>query len=805
MKTKLLVAALALPLAFSACTQDEFENAQNNGTQIPDNAIKGLVLNVQKSAESDGADTKGVWQDESNKIEFEKDDMISLYWLGGGTEGQAPTGSNRETTTGKFNSIFRTTDGESFTSEALVFEGGNIAVYPGDVSFYKEGVVTLKVPAAQDETTLNNVPYISNQLYIKKRDHQTEQLPGYYGEGNELDSPVKLAANVVNLTLNLSNIPQGYGFEVQSVELVGSAGTFATESNIIAYTEANGAVNYKGEVVTSEDGETKTPTIVAQTWSKARTSTAGAATISTTNITKVSENQVIAHFVLLPTEKADLTDGAAKIIVRTNCGTITMDGDATAEGGSDKKYQLMSVGSETGTSIANAIEAFVTSQTSTDEDSKFYGEKIGKVANRYMAVDVSEAKLNGSLVYTSADIIRYANLYTAMGAKETAVELVLSVKSEEAAAFAGLTREAVTLLKSKNATSNVFTLSAGTNVNGLEIVGGGEVFDVPAVKNDASLPLILSNEAWSMEDAFAFESAGLTGVTNNGTLTIEGTEGEDGHNKIAEAITNNGTVNLGGDGLVMVGDAGLKNAANAIINIAAEQELQFTAANDNGDLLGTINVNALTARLTATTADVHTSATINNQGTVAGSITNGWINDTFTSGQTNYVGTINMMGNNAIAYVKENEDGVINLSKRNDEVVIDDNEKGKIVYNWTNSEEDGENFRQVATDRFNYVVFDGSVTPEITLVTGEQGILNPANTSVEIKGTCRLYADNVTIADLTVAEGATLQFTSGNTLNVTNLVNNGLITIGGKIVYSGIRTDNGRVLTTGEGAVTPRN
>ena len=677
MKTKLLVAALALPLAFSACTQDEFENAQNNGTQIPDNAIKGLVLNVQKSAESDGADTKGVWQDESNKIAFEKDDMISLYWLGDTDMDEAPETNNRETTTGMFNSIFRTTDGESFTSEALVFEGGNIAVYPGDVSFYKEGVVTLKVPAAQDETTLNNVPYISNQLYIKKRDHQTEQLPGYYGEGDELDSPVKLAANVVNLTLNLSNIPQGYGFEVQSVELVGSAGTFATESDIIAYTETNGSVNYKGEVVTSEDGETKTPTIVAQTWSKAKTTTE--TTISTTNITKVSENQVIAHFVLLPTEKNDLADANAKIIVRTNCGTITMEGSATAEGGSDKKYQLMSVGSETGTSIANAIKAFVTSQTSTDEDSKFYGEKIGKVANRYMAVDVSEAKLNGSLVYTSADIIRYANLYTAMGAKEAAVELVLSVKGEEAAAFAGLTREAVTLLESKNATSDVFTLSKGTNVNGLEIVGGGEVFDVPAVASSASLPLILSNEAWSMEDAFAFESAGLTGITNNGTLTIEGTEGEDAHNTIAEAITNNGTVNLGGDGLVVVGTAGLKNAANAIINIAAEQELQFTTANANGDLLGTINVNALTARLTATTADVHTSATINNQGTVAGSTTNGWINDTFTSGQTNYVGTINMMGNNAIAYVKENKNGVINLSKRNDEVIIDDNEKGKIV------------------------------------------------------------------------------------------------------------------------------
>lgn len=801
MKTKLLVAALVLPLAFSACTQDEFENAQNNGTQIPDNAIKGLVLNVQKSAEGDGADTRGIWQ--NDKINFEQNDKISLYWLGDTGMDAAPTGSDRATTTGKFNSIFRTTDGESFTSEALVFEGGNIAVYPGDVTFYNEGLVTLKVPAEQDETTLKNVPYISNQLYIKKRDHQTEQLPGYYGEGDELDSPVKLAANVVNLTLNLSNIPQGYGFEVQSVELQASAGTFATESDVIAYTTANGDVNYKGEVVTSADGKTKTATIVAQTWSKAKTKSATA--ISTTNITKVSENQVIAHFVLLPTEQAALADADAKIVVRTNCGTITMTGDAVTEDGSTKKYQLMQTGSENGTSIADAIELFVTSQKSANEDSKFYGENIGKVADRYMAVDVSEAKLNGSLVYTSADIIRYANLYTAMGAKEATVDLVLSVKGEKDAAFAGLTKEAVTLLNSKNVTTSVFTLSKGTHVNGLEIVGGGEVFDVPAIAASANLPLILSNETWNMKDAFAFKSNGLTGITNNGTLTIEGTEGEDAHNTIAEAIANNGTINLGGDGLVIKKDKKFENAANGVINIGENQELQMASANLNGALLGTINVNAMTARLTATVGDVHTNATINNYGTVAGSTTNGWINNTYTSGENTYVGTINMLGDNAIAYVKENENGVINLSKRNDEVVIDATEKGKIVYKWTDSEKDGENFRQLPTDRFNYVIFDGAVTDEVTLNEGgSDGTVDPEETSVEIQGTCRLFAKDITIADLKIAEGATLQFTSGNTLNVTNLVNNGLITIGGKIVYAGESTGDGRVLTTGTGAVTEK-
>ena len=80
MKAKLLLAALALPLVFTACSQDELENSRNNGN-IPSNAIEGLKLSIQKSGESDGIDTRGTWLDGSNKISFDKTDKISLYWL----------------------------------------------------------------------------------------------------------------------------------------------------------------------------------------------------------------------------------------------------------------------------------------------------------------------------------------------------------------------------------------------------------------------------------------------------------------------------------------------------------------------------------------------------------------------------------------------------------------------------------------------------------------------------------------------------------------------------------------------------
>lgn len=171
MKAKLLLAALALPLVFTACSQDELENSRNNGN-IPSNAIEGLKLSIQKSGESDGIDTRGTWLDGSNKISFDKTDKISLYWLGTADETAKSyeTATARTEITGKFNSIFRTDNGTDFSSESLVFEGGNIAVYPGDLAFVQEGKLFLNVPdVQQDVSVLNNIPYISNQLWIESK------------------------------------------------------------------------------------------------------------------------------------------------------------------------------------------------------------------------------------------------------------------------------------------------------------------------------------------------------------------------------------------------------------------------------------------------------------------------------------------------------------------------------------------------------------------------------------------------------------------------------------------------------------
>lgn len=765
MKTKLLLAALALPIVFSACGQDEFENGQNAPTTIPDNAIQGLTLNVNKNAETDGVSTRGEWNDDQAYINFTKDDKISLYWLGLNDGATPPVSFEavalRNKLNGKFNSIFRTEDGSTFSSESLVFEGGNIAVYPADLTFVQEGQLFLNVPANQDKNTLDQkLPYISNQLWIKKNGSQTEQVPGYYGD-RELDCPVKMAANVVRLSLNLSNIPQGFGFEVQSVELEGDAGTFATKSAIKTL-----AVKPNDKGVVSTGGGSSKETIVAQTWTSASATTNK---LSTTNV-EMSEDgtTAVAQFVVLPTDYTSLAVG--KVIVRTNCGTITLS--------STDEEPVKIMNGENEIAINDAIESFVTTQTASST-SNFNGESIGKRFKRSIDVDVRKAKLNGSYVYTSADIVRYVDLYAALPSTEASVDLLLASTNSSATVFEGFTKEAADKLKS----NNKFSLNAN-GMTAIEIIGGGEVFDIskaPAVE------LQLSNETWTMNDKFEFTSS-LTKIVNKGTLTIKGTETNGTPNSIAEAITNKSTINLEGKLVQVASNTAFVNEANSQINIGANQELKFVNGANSGTLNGIINLNENTSILsTLKNAYIGTTGVINNSGIVAGSATEGWIN----------YGTVNVKDANAIVYLKQNAtSGKVNLMNRDNEVKADTN-NGKIVYNWA----DGSEFTIKASDKFNYVVFNN--INSLTIKNPSTLASQLANVSMEFNGLVTVKAaesDNITIKKLIIAKDADFRFTTGNKLNVTNLTNNGLITIGGIITCDSF-TNNGRVLTTGNGSI----
>lgn len=784
MEKKILLAAMALPCMFAACTQEELVSESVSTNEISANGIKGLKLNLVKETP---AGSRADWDENHNKITFEANDMVSMYWLDK-TDGNSQTYSTkygRNSVVGKFNSIFRTTDGESFTSQSMVFEGGNIAVFPADVTFYEQGDLFLNVPATQDVNTIEKVPYISNQLYIQKKNGQTEQIPGYYGDNSSLTCPVKMAANVLNLSLNLENIPDAkYDFEIQSVELVGSVnainksegeetnnGAFATKSNITTLDldpTTKGEVDYINGLSTQ-----KSNTIVAQVWSTPTTANL-VDRISTTAITLSEDGTTAtARFVILPTEK-EVSGG--QIIIRTNCGTITLN---TGTGTGDNDDNIVFNG-EAKATIDATLKSLLTSQTSTSESSKFYNEKIGKTFNRSIAVDIEEAVLDDSNVSSSADIIRYAGLYTELGKTD---DMNLNLVSENG--LFDLTKAAVDAIEALNpgeGSSCTLTPSNGVNILFSE---GGEVYNIPSLAGSATVTLSAGKE-WTMDDALVFNS-NITDIINNGTLEVRGTKGS--QQNTLNKLTNNGTLNIGGNGLLLVKD--YQSYRTSILNIGENQEFQFTDNRSANTINGTINLESVSSMLTVKDGiSVVSNAVINNAGTIASGSSEGFTNS----------GTIEVTNENAITYVQSNASGTIVLFDRDDEVKVQTGE-GKIVY--TVKPEETTSFNKNENDKFTYVKVNSNVN-SLNLASENSFLL--AGVSFEFNGVCTLTADNISIYNLIVNSNANLRLNSGNSLFVNDITNKGTITIGGEIIYKGdANLSEGRVLSVGSGAIRPLN
>lgn len=828
MKKNLLLAAMALPLAFASCSQEEIVS---NGfdSNVPDNAIKGLVLGMEKNAIFEGAESRANWNDAQTKLEFVNNDKVSIYWLGnddatfvvddgnGGTTNEtAPKysrvpASTSEDLKGLFNTVFNTSDeGKSFTTQSMVFEGGNVAVFPADLAFYNQGQLYLEVSAEQDASVQDKLPYISNQLYIAKRTEQTEQLPGYYGEGDKLYAPLKQAANIVNLKLELSNIPANMNFEVQSVELISDATTkaFATKSKIQRLVEApttTGKVAYKNGSTASE-----AETLISQVWTTADTKVQ---TLKSTAL-EVNGTNVIARFVVLPTDAQYNTEDVA-IKVNTNCGYILLTQDGSEATIADGGVRVMGGSNNTaGLTIAQAFNQFVDSYTDEREEETFSDENMGKVMDRSIAVDVNKAVLDGSEVYSSADIVRYAGLYVTMGKKDIAgqddMNLVM-VSAAKDGKFPALTKAAVDALAALNSTTTVMTLTPSTalkengGVTTIEVTGGGEVFDIPMLASGANSVIALDNSAaWSMNDNFEFTVTGI-GMQNNGTLTINGGlrgTSNPAQGVLVEKVINNGTIKIGGNGTLLIG-ANLTTTAESTINVEANQTLTFTENISTG-LYGTINVNDKTSFLTfAKGKNITHNGTINNYGTIAS------IEDTTPAGlvnasydhdsnvaTANVGGVINVMSADAITYVYNNSNGTIVMADRTNEVKANTGMEGKIVYNYTT--EDGDVFKLTADDRFTYVKFGSDITNLSFYAASNRDYVAPAAISMEFAGVTTLKSNSETIANLFVTSGANLRVLSGNVLIVADLTNDGTITIGGTInVTAATPAKTGNVVSMG--------
>lgn len=765
MKNKILLAALALPMVFTACSQDELAEMS-----APVN--KGGDIKVVLSATREGdvnLGSRANWN--GTGLEWVSSDKISMYWLGA----DCSTGENAQY--GQSNAVFVTEDnGENFTSESLVYLGSNVAVYPANLSHVSNQLIEISVPASQNDETANSLPYVSNELRISDKNIDKNKA-GYH---NPVYSPMKMAANVVDLKLDVKNTTalEKYGFNITSVDLVATE-AFATTSNIVV---TGTKATDEGKQQCTE-GTTKQPvsTIEHSVWTAPSVK---ASTLTSKAITKNADGTYNVRFVVLPTD-ASVTN--AQIIVRTTCGTITLDNN----GENVVVREVANPTSADTVTIAEAVAKFTESIVMEASSSNFKGEKVGRRLPRTIAVDAGKAVLNGSKVYSSEDIIRYVNLYTDMKKAESTtdnkMELVMSVDGEEeATTWAALTKEAVEKVNSKNPAKGtaLVTLSADETVNAIELTTEGSVYSVAAY-NGKELPLILAAGEWRMNDTFEVNTL-FTKLVNNGTLTIDGTEVNGVQMTLKGTVENNGTLKVGGDKLLVNG--ALTTTANSIITVANGQVFTFAEDILPGSLDGVINVAADAKLTTAEGVKVVTNAVINNYGIVAAEGTsNGFYN----------AGTIWMRDAEATAYLQDNSAGVVRMMERIDEVVVyNENGQGKIVYEYNVANDGVTVVVDEKYDRFNYLMFGNDATKIYLEENGEyKGI------SLEFTGKTTLEPAECSIADLTVAETGALKIESKRKLYAKNVYLYGDLTIGGTIYYTENYVEKMKPLTQGTGAV----
>lgn len=823
MNKKLFYAALALPMMFAACSQEELFVEGNGGTNAP--GVQGVKVNLVTTKGDVDETTRTTW--DGSAFSWKEGDKVSVYWL-------ADQSSDFE---GRFNSVFKTDDGVDFSSESLIYQGGNVAVYPTNLSHTKIQKIEISIPASQGADVITTTPYISNKLNVDANTWHKNQQAGY---DKPLYAPMKQAANVVVFDFELKNTAdllanEEFGFEVQSVSLVANKDAFATTASIVKSDreEYNNDGSLKQTVLNAKEQNKEElkgdwgqviSTHYAITDVLAVSATASTEQLTATNVEVVDAEKGLyrATFVVLPTD-AKTFDAASEIVIETSCGRINMrtqeynaaDGTWTDVASLTSKPQdaadNWTAPANTGTVINNSKETLTIAQMvekiasygrSSNSNGNFYGEKIGKLFKMSFVADMANATLNNSKVYDSDDIRRYVGIYTAMKSTEN-MNLVLEtrgIQSWEEKTFK-LDKNAMDLVNdcntyaNNNTAKNPVTLSLG-NADGVMLTGGGDVYLNHATTGNSGnavgmweqgslFTLELDNSAaWNMNDSWSHANVAKIVVNGGATLNIAGTltNGTWGSQSVlASAITNKGTINIAGNDILKENGM-LTN--NGTVNVAADQDLRF---NVSTSIAGTVNV-AADAFLTVEEGIILTStAIINNSGVVssiagAGGITNN--------------GTINVKDDNAITYVQENNH-VINLKNRNDEVKVQ-GAKGDIVYNYT--AEDGEVFVRSVSDKFTKVVF-GDATGTLVL-TGR----NLGDIDMTFNGTTELYTNGEEIRDLVVGIKGHLKLLTpdenySKVLNVRNLTNNKNITIGGTIYYTNSFTGNGQVRSVGAGAI----
>lgn len=380
MKAKYLIAMLALPTVFAACSQDELVNVDDQQQTITGKLYgENLTFGVEKGTEANTRlTTAGAW---------EANDTIGMAWVSDQyLLGTTPSASPIYAFTGADKVLGNTplyfVNGTNFRSGTNMFVGTYIAYYPFDNKVKSVGELKLGVGADQETSTLEDaygkMVFTSDTLSLQDDNAGTGKTPAV---------TLKRLSNLIALEIALKADNENYpNVTISKVELDiqnnSSASLLSVDGTVVPknWTAAN-----------TKDADKKYMKALNGTTDYLTPGTGNAISVTAEEALAVSKNTAATVYVaFMPSNLTAASVDASKCVLNiyTNYGVVKLGTTDAIElytyDANNKKYN--------------------SSATAIDDVFEAYDKIAGQLIKQKAVIDITKVSVDGLTATNSSEI-----------------------------------------------------------------------------------------------------------------------------------------------------------------------------------------------------------------------------------------------------------------------------------------------------------------------------------------------------------------------------------------------------------------
>lgn len=561
MKTKLFLAALAIPAFFAACSQDEFVNndavKEVTGTPLGAN----LVFNVNKGADANTRLTETTG--------WEANDIVGMAWTD--DNGGDITLGNKAYA----NHPLYFTSGSAFQSKTMMYVGSYIAYYPYNEGLKSIADLTFSVPAEQ---TYKDADDFFNKLVFAS---DVVNLDNEHA-GNSTTPTITLKQLSNRLALDLQFKGETAAMTdpivVKSVKIIGNVTPttkpFATSVTIDGTKWIDDNTKGEGNEKSLKDmtGENKYLTATASADANALTVTPETPVTLAEEPVDGSLSNNFVFFNILPCV-VTANVASASIEVETNYGNITVQAADIFQ--------------------KNDEDALYKKAQSLDELLKTYTLGVGNSKRLRVVVDMSKAELGSPISCKNvAEINEAINLWSKVqSGSNLTIDIVKTALEDETITLTDLDLSSLPSSISGdltlNAQSDVPVVFAGTTKLGDVILAGDQKYTFAGTTTiTGTVDITTTSQAVDIDnDATVTIDGGVVTYNVASSILTLTAETKDKAGAVLNLINagefnktqneNNATVNVG---------------VGATINVGNSESSGYVRSKDGGDNSGTINL-----------------------------------------------------------------------------------------------------------------------------------------------------------------------------------------------------------------------